>query len=401
MGEAPVSSPGSPRFGNASTSVVLGLLLGVALGGAGMYFWKSASGDSRGSPQSGVAVAKTKVSALGKIQPKGGVISIFGTAGDRIEKLAVKLDDKVGKDTILVELASRKDAELARNLAAKQHKEAKEQRAALEDAGKAKIAVIDAEIALLQSGRESDLKAHDAKIAALTYQNQVATDNWNRLKSLVSTKVAMQDLEKSELLSRQAESELTASRAIRDKTEKGYTQNEALLKAKRSAAIAEVEEALKRVPVDSLAENLKIAERRLEATQIKAPVAGQILKVIGHEGDTIGNQPILQLGDTSAMVVNAEVYETDVQQLDAWLKDGPSVVTITSRALDKPLNGELHPHQIARLIGKNQIFSLNPCEDIDRRVVEVLVDVKPDSVELASRYVGLEFQVEFQPCPKP
>jgi HlyD family secretion protein len=165
--------------------------------------------------------------------------------------------------------------------------------------------------------------------------------------------------------------------------------------------VAELEEALKRVPVDSLAENLKIAERRLEATQIKAPVAGQILKVIGHEGDTIGNLPILQLADTSAMVVSAEVYETDVQQLNAWLEDGPSVVTITSRALDKLLNGELRQHQIARLIGKNQLFSLNPREDVDRRVVEVSVDLRPDSVELASRYVGLEVQVEFQPCPKP
>jgi hypothetical protein len=44
---------------------------------------------------------------------------------------------------------------------------------------------------------------------------------------------------------------------------------------------------------------------------------------------------------------------------------------------------------------------MNPREDIDRRVIEVRVDVRPDSVELASHYVGLEVQVEFQPSPKP
>jgi HlyD family secretion protein len=396
-----VSSPGTPRFGSTTTAAVLSLVLGVALGGAGMYYWKIFRGD-RGAPgQTGLTITKTKVSALGRIQPKGGVISVFGVPGDRIDKLSVKLDDKVAKDTVLVELASRKDRALERDLVANQLREAKSQRAALEEAGKAKIAVIDAEVALLLSGREGDLKAQDAKIAAVTYQHRIANDNWNRLKSLKSTQVPMQDLEKSELLARQAESELTATMAIRDKTEKGYTQNEALLKAKRSAAVAELEEALKRVPLDSLAENLKIAERRLESTQIKAPVAGQILKVIGNEGDTIGNQPILQMADTSTMVVNAEVYETDVQQLNAWLNEGPSVVTITSRALDKTMNGELRQHQIARLIGKNQIYSLNPREDVDRRVVEVRVDVRPDSVELASRYVGLEVQVEFQPCPKP
>jgi HlyD family secretion protein len=391
-----MSSPGKP-----STSIVLALLIGVALGGGGVYAWKTYFGDNRPLAQTPVAITKTKVSALGRIQPKGGVISVFGLPGDRIEKLLVKQGDKVDKDTILAELASRKDVMLARDLVANQLREAQTQRTAIDEAGKAKIAVIDAEIAQLQSGRDDDLKAQDAKISALTYQSRIASDSWKRLKSLERTPVSAQDLEKSELLSRQAESELTAARAIRDKTEKGYAQNDTLLKAKRSAAVAEVAEAVKRVPVDSLAENLKIAERRLEATQIKAPVAGQILKVIGHEGDVTGTQPILQLADIGAMVVVAEVYETDIQQLDAWLNNAPVQATITSRALDKPLTGQVQRHQIARLIAKNQVFSLNPREDIDRRVIEIRVEVQPESVELASRYIGLEVQVEFQPSPKP
>jgi HlyD family secretion protein len=363
--------------------------------------WRNFSGDSRSPGQTGVEVTKTKVSALGRLQPDGGVISVFGLPGDRIEKLSAKLGDKVVKDTILAELASRKDRELERDLVAIQLREARAQRAAIGDAGKAKIAAIDAEIAQLQSGRDGDLKAQDAKIAALILQSRVAYDSWNRLKSLERTPVSAQDLEKSELLYRQAESELTATRALRDKTEKGYDQSHVALKAKRNAAVAELDEALKRVPVDSLAENLKIAERRLEATQVKAPVAGQVLKVIGHEGDATGNQPIFQVADTSAMVVIAEVYETDIQQLAAWLSESPVQTTVTSRALGKPLTGEVHRHQIAHLIAKNQVFSLNPREDIDRRVVEVRVDVRPDSVELASRYVGLEVEVDFQPSPKP
>ena len=46
-------------------------------------------------------------------------------------------------------------------------------------------------------------------------------------------------------------------------------------------------------------------------------------------------------------------------------------------------------------------MSTQPSEDIDRRVVEVRVDLRPDSVELASHYVGLEVQVEFQSSAKP
>jgi HlyD family secretion protein len=101
------------------------------------------------------------------------------------------------------------------------------------------------------------------------------------------------------------------------------------------------------------------------------------------------------------MVVIAEVYETDIQELDAWLSKAPVLATITSRALGKPLTGEVQQREITHLIAKNQMFSLNPREEVDRRVVEVRVIVRPDSVELASRYVGLEVQVEFQPSHKP
>jgi HlyD family secretion protein len=396
-----VSSSGSPGFRNSSTAAGLTLVLGLALGGAGDYVWKYFSEDRRSQEQTDVAVTKTKVSALGRLEPRGGVISVFGLPGDRIEKLSAVQGDEVARDTILAELASRRDRELERDLVANQLHEAQAQRAAIEDAGNAKIALIDAETAQLQSGRENDLKAQDAKIAAITFQSKVAHDNWNRLKGLQRTQVSAQDLDKSELLYRQAESELTAARAIRDKTEKGYTHSDAVLKAKRSAAVAELKEALLRVPVDSVEANLKIAERRLEATQIKAPVAGRILKVIGHEGDATASQPIFQLADTAAMVVIAEVYETDIQELDPWLSESPGLATITSRALGKPLTGEVHRSQIAHLIAKNNLFSMNPREDVDRRVVEVRVDIRPDSVALASRYVGLEVQVEIQPSPKP
>jgi HlyD family secretion protein len=385
-------------FRNPSTTAGLSLVLGIVLGGAGTYLWGDSSEDRRAAGQNGAPVTKTRVSALGRIEPSGGVISVFGLPGDRIEKLLVKQGDEVAKDTILAELASRKDRELERDLVASQLREARAQRDAIDAAGKAKIAVIDAEIAQLQSGRDGDMKAQDARIEALTLQRQVAQDNWNRLKGLKRTPVSAQDLEKSELVHRQAESELTAARAIRDKTEKGYDQSDALLKAKRIAAVAELEELLRRVPLDSVEGNLRIAERRLQATQVKAPVAGQILKVIAHEGDATANQPIFQLADTSAMVVIAEVYETDIRELDAWLRESPGVANITSRALDKPLTGKVHGNKIARMIAKNHLFSMNPREDIDRRVVEVRVDIEPDSVELASRYVGLEVEVQFRPA---
>ena len=148
----------STGFRNSSTAAVLGVLVGAGLGGAGVYMWPDFLGYIRSPEQTGVDVGKTKVSALGRLQPSGGVISVFGLPGDRIVKLFVKQEDKVAKDTVLVELASRKDRELERDLVANQLREARAQRAASDDAGKAKIAVIDVEIGQLQSGKDDDLK---------------------------------------------------------------------------------------------------------------------------------------------------------------------------------------------------------------------------------------------------
>ncbi|OAI45114.1 hypothetical protein AYO44_13065 [Planctomycetaceae bacterium SCGC AG-212-F19] len=235
-------------MGQVATGAVLGLVVGCLLGAGGMYLASRYLGDGRPiAPATPSAIPpKTKVASLGRIQPQYGVIPVFGMPGDRIAKLPVKQGDKVTTDTVIAELASRKDRGLERDLVATQLNEAREQRIAIEQAGQAKIAAIDAEITQLRSGRESDLKAQDAKIAVLEFQSHRARDNWNRLKSLQRTPVSPQDMDQSELLVRQVEGELTAARAIRTKTDTGYEQGEASAQAKRRAAVAELAEAVKR-----------------------------------------------------------------------------------------------------------------------------------------------------------
>ena len=399
-----MSTAGGNRSRIAWTPAVLALAAGSALGAAAMYFGGAGLlGDRTPTPGGTRPLPeKTRVSALGRLEPSKGVVAVYGPPGDRIEKLLVSQGEKVTTDTVLVELASRKDRNLERELVQTQLAEARAQRGAIERAGQAKIAAIDAEIVQIQSGRESDLKAQDARVNVLELQAKRTNDNWMRLKSLTKTTVPAQDLENAELAMKQAEAEVTGAKALRTKTATGYEQSEAVAQAKRRAASAELEEAIKRVPVASLEDNLKLADRRLELTRIKAPVAGTVLRLIGHEGDATGTQPILQIADTDHLVVVAEVYETDIQQLDAWLGKGSVFATITSRAIPgQPLVGELKRDHIARMIAKNQLFSLNPREDVDRRVVEVRVPLQADGVERASSLIGLEVQVEFQPGAKP
>jgi len=97
--------------------------------------------------------------------------------------------------------------------------------------------------------------------------------------------------------------------------------------------------------------------------------------------------------------VIAEVYETDVGRIRAWLKTGPVKVEATARALGKDLilNGTVaNPDKIAPLIAKNALTPLGPREDADRRVVEVEVELDNAATDAAQNFIGLQVTAKFK-----
>jgi HlyD family secretion protein len=222
--------------------------------------------------------------------------------------------------------------------------------------------------------------------------------------------VSAQELEQAGFLVGQAQGELVAAQAMHTKAQALYERNDALAQAKLNSARAEADRAVRQLPVESLELNLTIAKRRLADAVIKAPIAGQVLKVFSHPGDTLGTQPILHLADTTRLIAVAEVYETNVATLDAWLAKGPVQAELASPALPggrpdkdgraRPLHGVLNGRQhVSRMIARNALFALSPREDADRRVVEVDVDLDAESVKASEDFIGLQVRVTFLPPP--
>src|SRR5206468_6695772 len=120
------------------------------------------------------------------------------------------------------------------------------------------------------------------------------------------------------------------------------------------------------VGLKSAEARLKSAEEQLELTIIRAPIDGEILKVLTYPGERIANDPILKMGDTADMHVIAEVYETDV----GFIRVGQRA-TITSEALGEPVQGTVE--EIGKLIYKNDVLNIDPRADKDTRIVEVRV----------------------------
>ncbi|HNO10612.1 MAG TPA: hypothetical protein PKI67_06770, partial [bacterium] len=59
---------------------------------------------------------------------------------------------------------------------------------------------------------------------------------------------------------------------------------------------------------------VELARAGLAQTEVVAPASGTILDVLAHPGE-VGSGPLLQMGDLSAMIVTAEVYQSDVGRL--------------------------------------------------------------------------------------
>ena len=124
---------------------------------------------------------------------------------------------------------------------------------------------------------------------------------------------------------------------------------------RREAALARTRSL---VAVKSAEAQVKSAEAQLELTIIRAPIDGEILKVLTYPGERTGSAPILQMGDTADMHVIAEVHEADVGSVRVGQR-----ATITSPSIGGASQGAVE--EIGRIIYKNDVLDPDPRAEKD------------------------------------
>jgi HlyD family secretion protein len=387
--------PGPPARPGRGWELLLAILAALAAGAAGGYLvaLRAGSADPRPEPP---AVRAERVTALGRLQPAGGVVPVYGPPADRIAELfPVPVGKELREGARVARLASFTEREQQVKVAEAQLAEAEKALAAAGRAGEQKILAARAELAQARANKDSDLAAVDARLKFLAVQKQTADAGVARVEKI---RAEAEVLEKARLQAALAEAELRATEAARKKTETSYEEGEKAAAAKVAAAEAELAEAKARAPIESAREQVALAKQLRDRAEVKAPVTGVVLKVTGREGQPTGAEPILQMADVSAMTAVAEVYESDVERLGKWLAAGPVKAEVRTPALPRPLAGTVRSAEdIARLIARNQVFALGPREDADRRVVEVVVHLSPADAEPAGRLVGLQVTVTLEP----
>ena len=141
---------------------------------------------------------------------------------------------------------------------------------------------------------------------------------------------------------------------------------------------------------------IAVAQRQadLEETQVRVPVAGQILRINTRVGERVNtDEGIIELGNTQQMMVTAEVYETDVAQVAAGQA---AKVTSEYGGFDGSLRATVE--HVGLQIGSRSLNdgSTNPTTDENQRVVEVRLQIHPEDSPKVADLTNMQVRVEIR-----
>jgi HlyD family secretion protein len=281
-----------------------------------------------------------EIAGVGRIQPAGGMINVSALTTDTITEIRVREGQEVKAGEVLAVLSSR------------------EERALLLD--EAKLALEQAEHERASSLKIAQQKQADIRDGLAGAKARLASLYENKAESYVSPEYI----------------------------------------ADREGDIAEFEQQLQLsvLELEKLRRNMDLtvtrtqkqvasAEAALRNTSVIAPLNGRVFKVLGRPGEHVG--PVLfMIGDTSAMYVLAEVYESDALRVRPGQK-----ASIRSPAFPGLLTGTVE--STGTMIYRSSLESLDAGVQAGSRVMEALIRLDPN--EYAERLVNLQVDVRIRP----
>jgi HlyD family secretion protein len=300
-------------------------------------------------------ISEGNVVALGRIIPKGDVVSVAtpSGAGDaRIAQIRVIVGDSVASGDVLAVLDNLPGLENG-------------------------VATAMATIAL----REASLAQTTATIRASRDEAQASLE-----RAEATAQNAQSDMDRvTSLFGRGVATRSDLDNAVARATEAGrdVERNIATLSRFQAVDATQPDIAVAEAILAAARVDLTRAEADLERAYVRAPAAGTVLDINARAGERPGNAGIIDLGDTSQMTVQAEVYQTLIGRVAIG-----DPVTVFADALAQDLVGVVSA--IGLEIGRQSILSDDPAANTDARVVDVIVTLEAASSTLASGFTNLD-----------
>ncbi len=384
--------PASPA-GLIRTTLLGCSLLGLAGLGSGCSAPKA--------PEPPAVTVPRRISALGRLEPETKIRKVAvssSLSGDRIQEILVEENQTVRKGQPLAILNSYGTL-----------------KAALEEA-EGNVSVARSQLAQVQAGaKQGEIQAQEYKVESLKNRlagEKLAQDQTVKTKETRLREARVEARRYTELYTSGAVSELERDRyqaraeTAQSELAQAVETRSGTLNTLR-AEIASAQQTLEKIkeirPVDITAAESELrkaiaardkARQEFSYATVTAPQNGRILKLIARPGDKIGDDGLLEMADTSQMIVNAEVYQTDMPGIFKGQK-----ATISADGFKGSITATVY--QINAQVQRQSIFAGEPGENMDQRVFEVKLRIDPADprykrIEFAS---NLQVNVLFEPKP--
>ncbi|BAY29995.1 heterocyst specific ABC-transporter, membrane fusion protein DevB homolog [Nostoc carneum NIES-2107] len=373
-----------------------------------------------------------KVTALGRLQPEAEVIKLsapLALDGDRISQILVEEGDRVKAGQVVAILDSRDRLQTAVLQAQKQVQVAQAKLAQVKAGAKtgeiqaqqATVERLQAQsigdrqsqeeaIARLEAQWQGDSIAQAATIKKLTAELNNAQAEYLRYQQLykdgaisnsafdskrLSVETTKQQLDEAQAVLNRINT--TAKRQLAEAkvglNRINATGNKQIREAKATlnsiAEVRPVDIAAAQTEVENAIASLKRAQTDLTAAYIKAPTTGQILKIHYRAGEKIGDSGIADFAQTDQMIAVAEVYQSDINKV----KLGQQAV-ISGQAFTGELRGQVS--QIGLQVNRQNVFSNQPGENLDSRVIEVKIRLNKEDSKRVAGFTNLQVQTAIE-----
>lgn len=336
-----------------------------------------------------------KVTALGRLEPEAEVIRLaapLALDGDRVAQLLVKEGDAVKAGQVVAILDSRERLQDALKQASEQVRVTQARLAQVKAGAKTgEIQAQQATIARLQAELAGEITTQNAIIARWESEIRNANTEYQRFGQLYGKgAISASSLDSKRLAAETAQAQLREALAGKNRTIETLKAqlNEAKATLSRIVEVRPVDVKAATTEVDNAIAVMKQAQTNLQQAYIRAPMRGDILKIHTRQGEK-SSDGIAELGKTDQMVAVAEVYQTDIGKIKLGQQ-----ATIRSQAFLGELRGKVS--QIGLQVNRQNVFSNQPGENLDRRVVEVKIRLTPADSKRVAGLTNLQVQTAIQ-----
>lgn len=366
----------------------------TAVTGATVYYSISQSGlQSQTSKPVPTVPTIRQITALGRLEPASEIVRVSAPAAlnnDRVAQLLVHRSSQIKAGQAIAILDSRDRLQNSLIEAQKQVRVAQARLAQVKAGAKSgEIAAQQAQITRLQAELQGEIATQKATIARWQSEANTATADYNRYLSLYRKgAISASNLDQRQLALKTAQAQLEQAKANKNRTVETLRAQikEAQATLDRIAEVRPIDVVAAQTEVEQALATVKRTESELNQAYIRAPIAGRILEIYTRPGEAIGEEGIVDLGQTDQMEVVAEVYRTDIGKIRA----GQQAV-ITSESFSGELRGTVS--QIGLQVSQQKVFSNQPGENLDRKVIEVRIRLNPEDSKRAADLTNLQVQV--------